>query len=357
MTKREFIMLLHEYANQDITGWMWSEKFNGMCAFWDGGITTGLLCSEVPFANTQKHGRYKIPPRATGLWSRYGQPIHCPPNWRSQLPPVPMHGELSMPGSTVQDVSKIVKKIDPDAIEWMWVQFKIFDLPRYEDFVEQGRIYVTTGKVTWEMFFTKDIADWVLDRAAKKGINTRDMAQFADIYQVMQDLDLENNVVKIVKQNTLPNNMVEADKAARQAMWDVCDRGGEGVVIRNPYGYWEPKRSHDVLKLKPNSAAEATVVGLTYGRATDKGSKLLGLMGALLVEWNDKTFKVAGFTEDERALIGLVDNDPTIEATSCPGEEASSSVEAKCFPRGSRIQFKYRELTNDGVPAEARYFR
>jgi hypothetical protein len=354
MNKREFVMLLHEYADQDVSGWMWSEKFNGMCAFWDGGMTTGMPCSEIPFANTLKHGRYKVPPVATGLWSRYGQPIQCPPLWRRLLPKFPLHGELAVPGLTIQGVSKIVKTIDPNPMEWMWVQFKVFEAPHIADFAREGRIYNNI----WEKIFDREICAWILDRFREKGLKSfaNEPLQFGETYSRFQTADFWNNNVVMVEQNKLPNHMLQACEIVCTKMWETVDAGGEGIVIRDPHSYWEAKRIHGALKFKPNEEAEATVIGLTYGKKTDKGSKLLGKMGALLVEWNGKQFKLSGFTEDERELTSDV-VDPTIEAMACPGEEASSGVEAARFRRGSKIKFKYRELTDDGVPAEARYAR
>jgi ATP-dependent DNA ligase len=41
MAKREFLMLAHKHEGQNILGWLYSEKLDGMRCFWDGGITRG----------------------------------------------------------------------------------------------------------------------------------------------------------------------------------------------------------------------------------------------------------------------------------------------------------------------------
>jgi len=356
LAKREFLMLLHTYKDQDISGWYWSEKFNGMCAFWDGGLTTGLPCSKIPFANTKKHARYKVPPIATGLWSRYGQPIQCPKIWREKLPPFPLHGELAIPGLTIQDVSKVVKKLNPNPFAWMSVKLKVFDAPDYASFSTIGRIYNNI----WEKEFTQEIQSWIMERMVNKNISPFRAIplQFGAIYVALKDTDIWNKNVELIKQHKLPEHIVEAPKEAEKAMWSVVDKGGEGLVLRNPHSYWEAKRSHDILKMKPNTDGQAVVRGLIYGEATDKGSRLLGVMGALIVEWKGKVFKLgSGFSDEERELMSLINTDPTIEAVSCPGEEASIAVEAAHFLRGSKIKFRYRELTNAGIPAEARHVK
>src|SRR5690348_4396294 len=92
--KREFLMLAHKYQPKiDICGWYCSEKLDGIRAFWDGGISRGLPCREVPYANVTKHNRYLNEQIATGLWTRYGQAIQAPAWFLDKLPPVMMDGE------------------------------------------------------------------------------------------------------------------------------------------------------------------------------------------------------------------------------------------------------------------------
>ena len=357
MKKREFVQLLHTYKSQDIAGWYWSEKFNGQCAFWDGGLTTGMSCRSVPFANTAKHHRYKIEPKATGLWSRYGQPIQCPPTWRQHLPPFPLHGELMIPGLTHQGVAKVIKKLDPNPLDWMAVRFKIFDAPDYASFAQIGRV----ANQIWEKLFTQDVASWIMEKMVEKNICPFRAIplNFKQTYIALCDAPIWNETVQLVEQHQLPEHMIEAAKIVDKAMWEVVDKGGEGLVLRSPYGYWEPKRSHDALKMKPADESIAEVVSLHFGELTDKGSSLLGKMGALIVRWNGKTFKIgSGFNHDERELSSLRDDqDPIAIASAYPGQEADPSIECAQFPRGSKFKFKYRELTDDGIPAEARHVR
>jgi ATP-dependent DNA ligase len=108
------------------------------------------------------------------------------------------------------------------------------------------------------------------------------------------------------------------------------------------------------LKIKPHDDAEATVIGYTSGRETDKGSKLLGLMGALIVEFNGKRMELSGFTDQERQFSSA---EAASFAASNPGSECPDWITNTNFPRGSQVTFKYRGLTKEGIPQEARYFR
>ena len=98
--RREFLQLADHYdrAKHDVAGWLISEKLDGTRCFWDGGLSRGLPTDQVPWASITdpKTGKKKakIKPVATGLWSRYGNPIMAPDWFLNQLPCVPLDGEL-----------------------------------------------------------------------------------------------------------------------------------------------------------------------------------------------------------------------------------------------------------------------
>ena len=100
MARREFLQLADHYdpSKHDVAGWFISEKLDGTRCFWDGGLSRGLPTEQVPWASVidPKTGgkKAKIKPVATGLWSRYGNPIMAPDWWLNQLPSCPLDGEL-----------------------------------------------------------------------------------------------------------------------------------------------------------------------------------------------------------------------------------------------------------------------
>lgn len=100
---------------------------------------------------------------------------------------------------------------------------------------------------------------------------------------------------------------------------EVESKGGEGVMLREPGSNYEEGRSTSLLKVKTFYDDEATVVKHIPGRGKHKGR-----LGALRVEWNGVEFKVGtGFSDKQR------ENPPTI---------------------GSKVTFRYQELSKDGVP-------
>jgi len=153
------------------------------------------------------------------------------------------------------------------------------------------------------------------------------------------------------KLNDIP---AEASGQVEDYLQRVLDRGGEGVVLRNSQSIWTPKRHGGVLKYKPFSDAEGRVVGFTSGRETAKGSRLLGKIGALIVDYQGKRLELSGLTDAEREFLNP---DMARIASEQPGKDMPAFFQGKCFKVGQLVTFKYRELSDDGIPKEARYWR
>jgi DNA ligase-1 len=363
MAKREFLMLAHDYiaSKHGVAGWMLSEKIDGYRCFWDGGITRGLPKNDVPWANTAKDERYVNPQVCTGLWSRYGNVYHAPDWWLDALPKMPLDGELKDPFKTRQATGSVIKSLVPTN-EWANVDLLCFGLVPLASVFMPGQI----RNPNFEKLITKKTLDFALDLAATHPWDYQPATdlRFETAYHVLQRIVGESRpYVKTLHQELLPFGTHRANVLIDMRLNEISEAGGEGLVVRNPSSFWMPKRSHQLLKIKKLSDDEATVVGYTTGRETDKGSKLLGLMGALIVEWKGITFELSGFTDAERqwrdttypalALCGK----SIAWAEKHPGQNAPQWMEAGHFPRGSRVTFKYRGLTDDGVPQEARYWR
>lgn len=95
--------------------------------------------------------------------------------------------------------------------------------------------------------------------------------------------------------------------------------GAEGVMLREAGSLYEAGRSHTCLKVKTFFDDEAEVIGHTAGRGKHKGR-----VGALVCKWNGVEFEVGtGLTDKQR------ESPPNI---------------------GSKITFRYQELSTEGVP-------
>lgn len=322
---REFVMLAHVYRPEkdDVAGWYMSTKMDGQRAFWDGGYSRGLLKREIPWANIAKDERYREEQVATGLWSRLGNVIHAPDFFLDQLPEgILLDGELYIDRGRFQETRTIVSRLTPDIEDWKRVRYMVFDSPPPETFFKPGKI--TNCKVT----FGSDSLNLFLRR-------------FKDYSRSFFEYVVGNEVLT-VEQVKLP------EKNVKSFIYDALVRevnlGGEGLILRNPWSFWTPKRTRNLLKVKPFVDDDARIVDFVWGEGKHEGR-----MGAMIVEWRDKTFELGtGFTDEERELVG--------------GDKIGTGIvspdwRSLIFIRGACVTFRFTSLTDDGIPREARYYR
>ncbi|MCF8152194.1 MAG: DNA ligase [Sulfuritalea sp.] len=115
--------------------------------------------------------------------------------------------------------------------------------------------------------------------------------------------------------------------ALQKKLRDTVRDGGEGLMLHRDDAAYETGRSRALLKATPWLDAEATVVGHVAGKG-----KYAGMVGALQMELPDgRRFALgSGLTDAAR-------RDPP--------------------PVGTRITYRYRELTKNGMPRFPRYLR
>jgi len=94
------LLLLKTYKEQNITGWVMSEKLDGIRAYWDG----------------------------KKLISRGGKRIHAPAWFTKDYPPFEIDGELWSKRGDFENVSSIVRDKVP-ASEWKEIKHYIFEVP------------------------------------------------------------------------------------------------------------------------------------------------------------------------------------------------------------------------------------
>lgn len=339
MAKREFLQLAHKYEEgKNVTGWLCSEKLDGIRCFWDGAVSTGVPIAEVPWANTLKDRGKRLNLRATGLWTRYLKPIMAPPSWLAKLPKgIPLDGELWTGRGQFQVVSSIVKELNPSPF-WTSVKYCVFDSPNLETVLADGTI--DNPQCNKTLF---QCVDWCYSRLQATG---RKRLSFIETYKLLFGMPAFQNDVVILQ----PQFQIRDKEQLNEYMEGVLSMRGEGLMLRNPDAYYECCRSHNILKYKPFEDAEGTVIGYVWGLG-----KYEGMMGAALVRMdNGKEFELSGFTDEERHLSRLNSG-----ATVGKGKDQVDLTRWTnlSFPIGSRITFKYRELTDAGIPKEARYWR
>ena len=312
---RIIMMLAHTKTRTDTSDWMVSEKLDGMRFYWDGGISRGIPKKDVPFANHEKDDRFITPPVATGLWSRNMNVIHAPDVWLDRLPKVPLDGELWKGYDFRQSLMHVVKQRSPSVIDWETVTGHVFDVPPFD------------------VLFPEHM-EWIRSRP---DVMRPARMRYSIVYKFLLGI-VKSSVLKVVKQH------LHVDRDAMMA--EVLKRGGEGLMLRNPNSFYEDKRSYNLIKVKPFDDAEGVITGWIAGKG-----KYLGMMGALILDVDGIRLELSGFTDAERRVK---DED---WAMRHPGEEAPERMTMIRFRRGSKVTFKYRGLTKDNVPMEARYWR
>jgi len=243
---RPKLMLANVYPQQgrakiELSSYWVSEKYDGVRALWDG----------------------------KRFVSRQGHEYHAPQWFITDLPKVPLDGELWLGRGQFDRLSGIVRKLKPVDSEWQTVRFMVFDLPEHPGTFDQRLL-------------------------------------------ALQSLTLLPTWLIIVQQWQVEN---EAELLSQLSLF-VAGKA-EGLMLHNGHSLYSARRSNDLLKLKPLYDQEATVLGYEEGKG-----KYQGMMGALWVEAliNDegiitrKTFKIGtGFNDNERSNPPVIGSEITFQ--------------------------------------------
>lgn len=344
MKNRKFLMLAMDFnaAKHRVAGNYMSEKLDGMRAIWIPQ-TVGLPITDVFFANTAKKKKKFLENMiCTGLWSRYGNIVFAPPTFTSQLPhDMILDGELNFGRGGWNRTVETVRDHVPGP-DWANIKYSLFDSPTPQQLFADGRInepnYAKT--IHWDQ--------------AKLELGYKDDPgdSFSKIYEFtrkkLANLRLGPNI-EILNQELLPFNTPVATARFQEFLHEVLSNGGEGVILRYSSCEWEPQRSAYLYRAKAELDSEAQVIGFTSGEE----GKHLGRLGSLRMLWGSVVFDLSGFTDAERELSP----EGSAWASANPGELDLHNDISLSFYRGQTIQFKYREVTPDGKPKEARFHR
>jgi DNA ligase-1 len=212
---------------------------------------------------------------------RSGRVVAAPAWFTAKLPKESLDGELWVGRGQFDTVSGTVRKAKPVDAEWQKVNYMVFELP-----AGAGRF--------------KDRA-----LAIESIVNATAWPQLQAIEQT-----------------------AVANRATLQAkLDDVVQGGGEGLMLHLASAPLATGRSDVLLKLKPLSDAEATVVGYIAGKG-----KYVGMVGALVVKTAD----------GQRFNLGT----------------GLSDAQRKSPPAiGSKVTYTYRDVTPSSKPRFASFLR
>ena len=278
-------MLAKEYKdsegnpNESVMGWWMSEKYDGYRAIWNG------RCFK-----SRTNNRFSVP------------------QWFSQMMPqgIALDGELWMGRGGFGKCglfrrNRPKRKADRERWEKEWahsgVIYKVFDLPNSPLKFEERM---------------KKLQNIVYAQITSKFI-------FKETY-VIRTFPLEfTEQIKIMSRDQLEDKFNS-----------VVDSGGEGLILREPYSFYEHKRSPSMLKYKLQADMECKIVGYKDGKGINKGR-----LGAFICKNldNDILFTVGGMNTSVRNSY------------------------KKTHKVGTIITIQYNGLTSGGKPRHPRYLR
>lgn len=352
---REFLMLAKTMRDDRILNFYISEKLDGTRAFWDGGLSRGVPTVDVPWANiydpkNPRQLKRKIKPVATGLWSRYGNPIAAPDWFLNKLPCCPLDGELWADRGGFQVCRSVCAKDTPIDGEWKKISYVIYGSPCLSAVFGDGEIRNANFRTTLNW---NDCKEFIKRHATSDYSSVSKFTPFTGELEFLRDAFDCDYTCYLHRQRLLPKCGAEAQDILTKELQVVLDMGGEGVVLRDSASIWRPKRVSSLLKVKPSLDDVGVLVGYTAGRKTSRGSSYVGKIGALVLDYKGIELKLSGMAFHKRQLTPA-----GIEyARQHEGERLPSNTEAAHFKIGDRIEFKYRELSDTGVPKDARFIR
>lgn len=214
------------------------------------------------------------------LLTRKGKKIHAPDWFLENFPPFELDGELWSDRKQFEFIQATTLDRVP-SIDWQKITYNIFEVPNAEgDFLTR----------------LKKARDWFQDHP--------------------------NDQARVI-----PQIKCTGKEHLQAFLKEIEEKGGEGVIVKDPTQLYHTGRSPHVLKVKNHNDMEGMVVAVNPGKG-----KFENMMGSLTLQLKDGLkFKLGtGFTKKERA------NPPQ---------------------PGSVVTFKYFGFTKKGKPKFASFLR
>ena len=242
---------------------LWAEKPKLLLlkTYKDQNITAWVMSEKLDGIRAYWNGKHLI--------SRGGKIIHAPQWFTQNYPPFEVDGELWTKRGDFENISSIVRDKNPSE-HWREVKHYIFEVPN-----ANGGLFQRLSKVK----------------------------------------PYENNIIKIIPQIAIKNK-----KHLKTYLQEVENKGGEGVVVRDPNAPYINKRTSKALKVKTFQDAECKVLGYTKGKG-----KYEDAIGAIRCQLESGIeFKIgSGFSDNERKYPPKI---------------------------GDIVTFKYQRMTKYGKP-------
>jgi DNA ligase-1 len=207
------------------------------------------------------------------LLSRGGNVFAAPEWFTKDFPAVSLDGELWMGRRRYEDTSSVVRRHQPHE-GWRDIRFMVFDLPEHAG--------TFSDRVTAMKYLARQV---------------------------------DSPYLVIIKQEVF-----DTEETLKQQLQAVLAQGGEGLMLHRKTAHYLRGRSQDLLKLKPHTDAEATVIGYRPGKG-----KFSGQVGSLKVR-------------TDQGIVFYI------------GTGLSDEQRRHPPPLHSQITFRHQGFTKNGIP-------
>jgi DNA polymerase/3'-5' exonuclease PolX len=267
-------------------GWIVSEKYDGYRARWMGETNHVFL-------------------------SRAQKEFSGSPEWyKLAMPEENLDGELWVGRENFQSMG-VVRKKAPDPEEWIPVKYLVYDIPDLDKpFSERLvllRKIVKENKERWD--------------------------------EVKKTLPEELQIECPLKM--APQTVIESEEQMEGIYRTIIEKGGEGIMLKDPDSFYENKRSNYLLKYKPSFDEEAIIVDYKLGKG-----KYTGILGGFICKplLNMDTYH-------------LIDKDEQHEFSISGMDDEVRNEYKETHPIGTIISYEHSGKTDSGKPRFARYMR
>jgi hypothetical protein len=216
---------------------MLPENLDGTRCFWDGGVSRGISNGEVPWAGVTdpKTGRRKdkIKPIATGLWSRYGNPIMAPDWFLNSLPACFLDGELWAGRGNFQLCRSICGGDTPDP-RFKQIQYAVYSAPGFLPLFQNGEI--NSANMVCQIDFAAT-RRWITDQLEDfdGGFLFCPAENFEQELLCLSDyIETQSDTCFMLRQDRLPADEKKARQRVGEFLDYVLEQGGEGACSMLP---------------------------------------------------------------------------------------------------------------------------
>ena len=270
-------------------GWLLSEKYDGYRARFMGSPGGGKR-----------------------FMSRQNKLFHSPNWFKEAMPPgVNLDGELWVGREDFQKMG-LVRKKKPEPQEWTIVKYIVYDLPDidapFSDRIKELKKIVKNNTLRWSII--------------RKNMGEPYASLECPIQMATQ---------------TKVKSLTHLDELYQT----ILQKGGEGVMVKDPSSSYENKRSNYMLKYKPTFDAEAIIIDYKKGQG-----KYKGMLGGFICKQLTNHDTYMSIDHNENHIFAMSGMDDDVRKTY-----------KQTHPIGTIISYECSGKTDTGKPRFARYVR